>query len=226
MRGILLCVFVYFCITNACYAAPCYGTKMPNKKEFFCGVQTHSVLKRYLENEQGKMRSLQNFVLLSYGIFDWLCIDLKGGMGNIKQQTPGQERLDYSAYLGGGYGGRIRLYNNEKIKAVFGFQHISIHAHKTHVNGIKRKPVLDDWQLSLLASYNFPVITPYIGTKWSRMDYIIWTNGDRNRIKSDQTKNIGLVFGFDIPLADIAWLNIEGNFFDAEAFATSLNFRF
>ena len=226
MRRILLYLFVYFCITNTCYAAPCYGTKMPEQKELFCGLQTHSILNRYLEGENGKMRSLQNFVLISYGIFDWFCIDLKGGMGNIKQQAPGQDGLDYSAYLGGGYGMRIRLYNKEKIKAVLGFQHISIHPHKTHLNGIKRKSVLDNWQVSLLASYSFPVITPYIGTKLSRMDYIFWLNGDRNRVKSDDSKSMGLVFGCDIPLADIAWLNIEANFFDAEAFATSLNFRF
>ena len=35
---------------------------------------------------------------------------------------------------------------------VLGFQHISIHPHKSHQNGIKRKAVLDDWQFSLLAS--------------------------------------------------------------------------
>ncbi len=225
-RAILLCLFVYFCITNSCYAAPCYGTKMPLKNQIFSGLQTHSVLKRYLENHNGKMRSLQNFVLLSYGVFDWLCIDLKGGAGYIKKRSPTAERLDYSAYLGGGYGLRLRLYDNEKTKMVFGFQHISVHPHKVHQDGIKRKAVLDDWQFSLIASRDLPIITPYIGTRWSSMDYIVWVNGERNRIKSDRTKSIGLIVGADIPLSKEAWINIEGNFFDAEAFATSLNFGF
>lgn len=226
MKKLFLCFFLSFCIVNPCYAAPCYGTKMPEKNQLFAGVQTHSVLNRYLINQNGKMRSLQNFVLFSYGIFDWLCLDLKGGAGNIKQQSPGVERLDYATYLGAGYGFRMRLYDSKKTKTVFGFQHISIHPHKLHVNGIKRKSVLDDWQFSLLISRTFPIITPYIGTKWSRMDYILWTNGERSRIKSDRTRSIGLIVGADIPLGEKVWFNIEGNFFDSEAFSTSLNFRF
>ncbi len=225
-RIFLLYLFVYFCISNSCYAAPCYGAKMPRNNQFFTGLQTYSVVNRYLINQNGKMRSLQNFVLISYGLFDWLCLDLKGGAGNIKQQSSGVERIDYSAYLGGGYGLRLRLYNSEKANMVFGFQHISIHPYKSHKDGIKRKAVLDNWQFSLLVSRPFSIITPYIGTKWSRMDYILWTNGERSRIKSDRTRNIGLIVGADIPLSKQSWFNIEGNFFDTEAFSTSLNFSF
>jgi hypothetical protein len=109
---------------------------------------------------------------------------------------------------------------------VFGFQHISIHPHKTHKNGIKRKAVLDDWQFSLLASRDFSVITPYAGARWARMDCILWTNGERSRIKSDLTKDTGLILGADIPLNKRLWLNVEGSFFDTKAFSTSLNFSF
>ena len=226
MQKILLCFFIYFCISNPCYAAPCYGTKMPQKNQFFGGLQTHSVLDRQLEKDKGKMRSLQNFVLVSYGVLDWLSIDLKGGAGHIKQQPPGAERFDFATYLGGGYGFRIRLFDQAKTRMVFGFQHISIHPHKVHVDGIKRKVVLDDWQFSLIASRDFSIINPYIGTRYSRMDYINWVNGERNRLKSDRTKSVGLVVGVDIPLSEKVWFNIEGNFFDVEAFATSLNFDF
>jgi hypothetical protein len=226
MKRSLLCLVIYFFLTSLSYAAPCYGTKLPGQNQIFAGLQTHSILKRYLADHNGKMSSLQNFVLISYGVIDWFCIDLKGGMGNIKQQSPNAARLDYSAYLGGGYGFRMKFYDNNKTKAVFGFQHISIHPHKVHEGGIKRKSVLDDWQFSLLASRDLPIITPYIGTKWSTVDYIIWTNGDRNRIKSDRTKNIGLVFGANISLGEKVWFNVEGNFFDSESFATSLNFSF
>ena len=226
MRKIFLCIFVYSCIANSCYAAPCYGTRMPQKNKFFLGAQTHSVLKRYLEDENGKMRSLQNFVLISYGVFDWLSLDLKAGAGYIKQQPTGGDRIDYSTYLGGGYGFRIKLYNQEKTRMVFGFQHISIHPHRVHISGRKNKAVLDDWQFSLLASRNFSIFTPYIGTKWSRMDYINWVDGVRNRVRSDTTKSVGLIVGADIPFGERFWLNIEGQFFDVEAFATSLNFLF
>ena len=226
MRRILLCFFVYFCLSNSCYAAPCYGAKMPQKNQLFWGVQTHSVLKRYLEEENGKLRSLQEFVLISYGIFDWLSIDLKGGAGYIKQQPAREDRIDYSSYLGGGYGFRISLYDHQKTKIVFGFQHISVHPHSFNINGRKNKAVLDDWQLSLLISGNFSIITPYVGTKYSRMDYIHWVDNVRNRVKSDLTKSVGLIVGVDIPMSNKAWLNVEGQFFDTEAFAASLNFHF
>lgn len=226
MLKILLYFFAYFFISNSCYAAPCYGTKMPEKNQLFGGIQTYSVLKRYLKNQNGEMRSLQNFVLISYGIYDWLCLDLKGGAGYIRQQPCGAERIDYATYLGGGYGFRMGLYDSEKTKIVFGFQHISVHPHKVHKNGIKRKSVLDDWQFSLLASRDFSKLSPYLGTRCSSMDYILWVNGERNRIKSDRTKNVGLIVGVDITLNEKAWFNVEGSFFDAEAFATSLNFRF
>jgi len=199
---------------------------MPLQNQFFVGLQTYSVLNRDLENQNGDMRSLQDFVVLSYGVSDWFSVDLKGGAGYIKQRSPGTERIDYSTYLGGGYGFRIKLYGSRKTKMVFGFQHISVHPHNIHINGVKHKSVLDDWQFSLLASYDFSIFTPYAGTKWSRMDYIHWVDSVRERVKSDETKSAGLVIGSDIPLGEKIWLNLEGQLFDTEAFAASLNFYF
>ena len=193
---------------------------MPGANRFVCGIETHSVLKRYLEGDNGKMRSLQNFFLLSYGLKDWLSIDLKGGIGDVTQQ------LNYPDYLGGGYGLRIKILDYARIKAVFGFQHISIHPHTLNDAGRKNKVVLDDWQLSALASYDFPVVTAYIGTRWSRMDCIHWVDGVRNRKKSDSSRSIGLILGTSISLTDMVWLNIEGNLFDSQAVSGSLNFRF
>lgn len=199
---------------------------MPGKGKFFSGIQNHTVLKRYLEDHNGKIRSVQNFILISYGLFDWFSIDLKGGAGHVKHHPEGKDEIDYSTYLGGGYGFRIKLLQRNNTKMVFGFQHTSIHPHTTHIEAKKNKAVLDDWQFSLLASREFPIFTPYLGTRWSRMDCIHWVNNVRNRKRSDPTKNIGLIVGADIPLGDRVWFNIEGNFFDVDAFATSINFEF
>jgi hypothetical protein len=141
MRKILLCFLIYFCIIGSSYAAPCYGTKMPQKRHFFIGLQTYSVLKRELEKDYGKVRSLQNFFLLSYGVFDWLSIDLKGGTGNIKERPQIGSGINYPTYLGGGYGFRVRLYSKDKTKMVFGFQHISVHPHTVLVGASKHKVV-------------------------------------------------------------------------------------
>jgi len=109
---------------------------------------------------------------------------------------------------------------------VFGFQHISVHPHTVYVGTVKNKAVLDDWQFSALASYDFKMATPYLGAKWSRMDYIHWTDGERKREKSDLTKSVGLVCGLDIPFGEKFWLNLEGQFIDVEAFSVSANYKF
>jgi hypothetical protein len=223
--GLSFWIFIFGFWILAC-AAPCYGTKMPQQKAFFIGAQTHAVFKRYLENEYGKLRSAQHFFLLSYGVFDWLSIDLKAGSGNIKQHPIGSDEVDYTSNFSGGYGLRWKIYERQNIKTVFGFQHISVHPRSTHLGNIKNKAILDDWQTSLLASYDFKKITPYLGTRWSRIDYIHLEADNRKRKMSDFTKDIGLIVGFDMPLNRQVWLNFEGQLFDSEAAAFSVNYSF
>lgn len=211
---------------NFCFAAPCYGTKMPKKKEFFVGAQTHSIFKRYLEDEFGKIRSTQYFINLSYGVCDWFSIDLKGGSGNIKQHPVGSDEVDYTSNFAGGYGLRLKFYDKQNTKMVFGFQHTSVHPKSTHLGDTKNQAILDDWQTSLLASYNFKKVTPYIGTRWSRIDYIHKEAGTRKRKMSDLTKDIGLVFGCDLDIGKRVWFNLEGQFFGGEALAVSVNYNF
>ena len=226
MRSLLLLFTFHVTLYTLSYAAPCYGTKMPEKRKVFVGAQSHLILKRYLEGDNGKLRSTQHLFLLSYGVYDWLSLDLKGGAGYIKQHPLGSDELDYPSYVGGGYGFRARLFERKNTKIVFGFQHISIHPKSINVGPDKHKGVLDDWQFSTLASYGFKKVTPYLGTRWSRSDYIHWLNGVRNRIKSDTDKNIALVTGLDFYLNDRMWLNIEGQFLNGEAASASLNYSF
>ncbi len=215
-----------FDICHFAYAAPCYGTKLPEKNQIFTGLQSYSVFNRYLEDDDGKLRSQQEFLLLSYGFLDWLSVDLKGGAGYIKQHPFGSDELDYPTYLGGGYGFRIKFFDKQNTKMVFGFQHISVHPYTISVEGVKNKAVLDDWQFSLLASYDFKKITPYLGTRWSWLDYIHWTNGNSKLEKSDLGKSVGLVVGCDLPVNERFWFNLEGQFFDSEALAFSANYSF
>jgi hypothetical protein len=225
MRKLFL-FFILLLQVSSVSAAPAYGTKMPQKKQFFTGLQNHTLLKRYLEDNYGKVRSSQNFLLVSYGIFDWLSVDLKGGAGDIKQHPLGVAEVDYSTGFSGGYGFRLRLLNKEKTKVVFGFQHISVHPKRTYVAGVKNKAILDDWQVSMLASYDLKYLTPYLGTRWSRVDYIHWVDEVRKRKMSDLSRSVGLIFGFDVPFTEKMWLNLEGQFFDSDAFACSLNYSF
>ena len=73
---------------------------------------------------------------------------------------------------------------------------------------------------------DFEYMTPYLGMRWSRMDYIHWVEDDRNRVKSDLNKSIGLIAGVDVPVHEKIWLNFEGQFLDAQAVAASIQFHF
>ena len=225
-RTILTCLFFLVASLGYSFAAPCYGTRMPVKNKFIAGLQNYTIFKRYLENSMGKVRSVQYFFQLSYGVLNWLSIDLKIGPGNIKQNPPGSAELHYPTNFAGGYGLRVKLLDGEKVKSVLGFQHISVHPKSIHLGNDKNQAILDDWQFSLLASYGFKKFTPYIGTRWSRVDYIHWNAGDRKRVMSDLTKSVGLICGADIAFNKETWLNIEGQFLDSEALAVSLNFSF
>jgi hypothetical protein len=217
--------FTFF-VFNFSYAAPCYGTGLPKKNHFVLGLQEYSIYKRDLKDDFGKVSSRQYFLLLSYGVFDWLSIDLKGGTGNIKQHLSSSEDIDYGRSFAGGYGFRLKFLDKNNAKMVFGFQHISVHPFSAEVSGIKHKAILDDWQFSLLCSYDFKRFTPYIGSRWSRIDYIHWNNGSRKRIMSDLNRSTGLIAGIDIPFNKKLWLNVEGQFFDSTGLCASLNYSF
>ncbi|MBM3255840.1 MAG: hypothetical protein FJZ08_06020 [Candidatus Omnitrophica bacterium] len=199
---------------------------MPKEKQFFIGAQTHIILKRYLESEFGKLRSSQHFFLLSLGLSDWFCVDLKGGAGNIKQRPTDSSEIDYSSSFAGGYGFRLKLYEEDKLKMVLGFQHISVHPKKTRLGDTKHRAILDDWQASFLVSRQLSRVTPYLGLKWSRVDYIHKIEDSRKRRMSDLTKDLGMVAGLDLAFNDKAWINLEGQLFDTQAVSVSLNYSF
>jgi hypothetical protein len=212
---------------SAANAAPCYGTAMPEKHRAVVGVQSYTVINRYLEQEYGSLRSQQEFVLLSLGVTEWLSLDLKGGFGNVKQRPLTGAEIDYPAYLGGGYGFRVRVLEHGRFKSVAGFQHISVHPYSVQLNDTGNKAVLDDWQWSWLASCAFSRATPYAGIRGSRMDYIHWWDGrrERKRVQSDTSHPLGVIAGVDVPLGERVWINLEGSFVDGEAVAVSLNYR-
>jgi len=222
----LLCSIAIFCFVPLCFAAPIYGPRMPEKKQFFVGAQTHWVEKRYLEKEYGRTASLQHFLLISYGIADWLSLDLKGGAGSIRTKPSTAETIEYTSGLAGGYGFRLRLHEAERSKIVFGFQHISVHPESTQIGEKRYKAVLDDWQFSLLASYAFSRATAYLGTRWSRMDHIHWVESDRKRERSDFTKSVGVIAGVEVPMNRNLWITVEASTLDAESVAVSVTKAF
>ncbi len=225
----VLVFFLLFSFPFNSFSAPCYGTKMPKKSQWFWGIEVNSIIKRDLEGVGGKFRSSQGFLTGSFGIFDWLCFDGKLGYGFVKYHPLDLAEIDYKGSFAGAYGFRIRVYDSpfSEFKAVFGFQHISVHPHHKVINNIKRKVIFDDWQLSFLVSYNrFEKFIPYLGAKASRGDVIEWLDDKRNRRKSEDSQMFGAVVGFDFYFNPRCWLNLEARFLDERAGSIRLTYAF
>lgn len=222
---ILFLLAVVLNISGGAAAAPAYGTRLLEAGKIQFGLETYRVSELDLEDNFGRLDSVQYFGLLSYGLTDWLTVDLKGGLGDVDHQPAGGSEIHFPTYLGGGYGFRLRLLDREPWKAVFGFQHISVHPYSINLGPDKQKVVLDDWQLSLLVSRKIRGVTPYAGVKLSRMDYIRWINTvDRKRIQPDN--NLGAILGLEVPFGERLFGRIEGQWLDAAAMSASVEWLF
>ena len=213
-------------VTNILYAAPCYGPNMPDKGKWDIGAEVHILLNRDMEKEHGEFKSRQFFTVLSYGIFDWLSFDGKIGLGDIKHKPDDKDEINYNTSFAGAYGFRVRVYQDElaKIRAIVGFQHISVHPEDKNANGVKNECIMDDWQLSFLVSKDFKYLSPYLGFKVSRCDLIHKEDGRRGRKNSDDF--VGAFLGGDIYLNDRLRFNIEGRFIDEAALSAALVHKF
>lgn len=210
------------------WAASAYGTRMPKQKEVFWGLQNYYVRSRNLQHDLGTLHSHQNYLTMSYGVRDWLSLDLKWSLfSTFRHNMPdgSQTRYDRSVW-GGGYGFRIKLYENGPWKTVAGFQHFSIHPLTIRKDGYKHNGILEDWQESVLLSYQMKSVTPYAGVRHTVMDYIHTLDNERKRINSDDNRRFGLITGMDIPLSDKMWLNIEADWQDGGSTTAGVHFRF
>jgi len=208
-------------------AAPCYGTHMPAKKKFFGGLEYNFVLERDFAHQHGRVENPDQFLMLSYGIFDWLSLDLKGGTGKINYKDGEFGDQEFATSFAGAYGFRIRLWEDKdkKLKLVTGFQHISVHPKRVHASNGRYTVVADEWQGSCLGSYTIKQLNPYLGFKYATYDLIRWiSDADRKRYKSED--NWGLVIGSDFWIKKNLKLNLEYHFLDEKAASISVGFDF
>jgi opacity protein-like surface antigen len=208
-------------------AAPCYGTHMPKKKKWFCGIEYNFLMERKLQNSLGRIKNPDQFLMISYGLFDWLSIDLKGGAGKITYKDSEYGDQDLSTSFAGAYGFRLRLWEteDEAAKIVAGFQHISVHPKRVQTTAGRYTAVADEWQGSCLASVRIKQFQPYLGFKYATYDLIRWIDAaNRKRYKS--LDSWGLVLGSDFWINKNLKLNLEYHFFDEKAASISLGFDF
>ncbi|MFC1515023.1 hypothetical protein ACFL5X_03890 [Candidatus Omnitrophota bacterium] len=224
-------LFIFFLLI-ACLrvsAAPSYGTKMPEKWQLFLGTEANYVFSRDLDRDLGNFNSGQAFITTTLGITDWFCIDAGIGGGSIRYNPNYTTEIDFPEGFAGKYGFRIKLYDkpDSAWKAVCGFQHISVHPKRKIVNNVKTEVIFDDWQLSLIGSYNdLGWFVPYAGAKISRGDLIERQDSIRKRRKSDPDDSFGAVAGCYLFLTDEWWVTMEGRWFDESATSFSVTHSF
>jgi hypothetical protein len=216
-----------FCHSSFVYAAPCYGTNMPNSGKWNVGAQTHIITNRELKNSYGKVSSRQYFYMMSYGVFRWLSLDGKIGVGDVTHKAPDTAKTTYPTGFAGGYGFRAKIYENDaqKIGAVMGFQHISVHPDGKSVNNVTNLVILDDWQGSALVSKDFGFFTPYIGARLTRLD-LIHKIKDNSRKRKSSEVNIGAVVGADLKINEAFFINTEGRFIEETSFNIGFTYNF
>ncbi len=224
----LLIVLNLILLTRASQAAPAYGTHMPKRHHWTWGLEGNIILDRDLDNDEGGTSGKRYFLTGSYGIFPWFSFDGKIGIGGVDwDRASGSDNLSYSANFAGGYGFRIKGFENKDwgIKAVAGFQHISVHPDPKNQDGDKNEAIIDDWQGSVIISKDAEVFVPYLGARYGTLDFIKWINEkDRKRIKSE--KNFGIIIGMDFWLNERTKLNLEGAFLDGEEIAIGASHDF
>lgn len=227
MKNLFLAFLFSLVLTASAHAAPVWGSTMPAAGRIHAGLQTHSVLDNKLEGVHGEDQSLRHFVELSYGLTDWLSIDLKAGTGNIRYYPDSGTKLVYNSGFAGGYGFRVKAFEKDKVAVVAGFQHISVHPQADFDGPVKYEAILDDWEANVIAGYRWARATPYAGIKAGRRDYTYWVDDhDRNRVKSDAGHVVGLVLGMDIAVREEVWINLEAQMIDTAAIAAGVRFEF
>ena len=225
----LVSIILNLCLSifGPVYAAPCYGTHMPEKKHWTWGVEGNVIVDRNVDNDLGGVNVNKYFLTGSYGILPWLCFDGKIGIGDVEWDRASAPGLSYDAGFAGAYGFRIKGPESKGlgIKSVAGFQHISVHPESRNQDNVKHETIIDEWQGSLIVSKDIGNFVPYLGARYGTVDFIKWENEhDRKRIQSE--KYYGAVAGLDIWLSEKLKANLECCFIDGEEIAAGISYDF
>jgi hypothetical protein len=200
---------------------------MPKRSQGFIGFESNLVFEREMKKGLGGAGSNQYFYNTSYGLYDWFSFDGKLGMGDAEFDTREAGKLDFGSGFSGGYGARFKIYNNQEngIKTIFGFHHISAHPPKETVNDVKYGAIWDEWQFSLLASKAIGSLEPYLGVKTSQLFIIRKDNVTTKSAWNGARNHVGVFAGASIDLPKNWLLNIDGRFIDETALSAAISYK-
>jgi len=220
---------LYGAAPDCLYAAPSNGTRMPPGGKLESGYEYNVMFERPMSHSFGDLSTQDHLYTLTLGVFDWLALDGQIGLGDVTEKNGKLPTLDYNTAFAGGYGFRIRAYDNKEwgVRVILGGEHICVHPQVRSINNDKYEAILDDWQASALVAKDFRFVTVYTGMKASDCQLIYTLNKhDRKRVSSDQ--HIGLITGLEVYFFKDkkTRVNVEGRFFDETALSTSVSYLF
>lgn len=224
----ILCAALSIGFLDGLWAAPSNGTRFPPKGKIESGYEYNAMFERPLRRSFGDLKTQNNFYTLSLGVFDWLSVDGKVGLGDVTEKDGKLPTLEYNTGFAGGYGFRMRVFTNELwgLRAILGGQHICVHPQVRSIDNDKYEAILDDWQGSAIIAKDFKFSAIYIGISGSDCQIIYKLNKhDKKRVSSDSY--IGLITGAELYLFDgKTRISAEGRFFSETALSTSASWLF
>lgn len=230
-KWFLGCIVVLLVWSSAVYAEPLEGTIMPPRGHWKMGFQYNQIMNQDMAYLKGDVDSQQAFYTLQYGLWDFVTLDFKLGVGDLNYHRDGQGDLDFhKTHFAGGYGFRVKLYDEATVEPsalrwIVGAHHISVHPHSYHDDqNVKQEIIWDGWQLDGLVFKPMGWWTPYLGAKVKRAFLIRKIDDERVRMKSDV--ELGGAVGCDIRLPGDWFLNLEGRFGDEEAVSAGISYIF
>jgi len=228
-KTFFLFFIISFVSSGMLFAAPSGGTRLLERGKIETGYEYNNMFERTLARSYGDLSTADNFFTLSVGVFDWLTLDGKIGVGDERLKGGIHlPKLQLPTGFAGGYGFRVRFFEHAGtgVRIIAGAQHICVHPQARSIDDDKYGTILDDWQVSGLAAKKFKYLTPYIGMKLSDCQFIYTINKhDRKRIYS--RNHIGFVFGSDFWILEKKIrVNVEARLFDENAFSTAVAYTF
>ena len=230
-RGGLFILFIVISLVyqEELYAASSHGTRFPPKGGIEVGYEYNVIFRRPLDRSYGNLKSGNHLCIVSLGIYDWLSLDGKIGMGNVLHKGGKHlPKIDYNAGFAGGYGFRIKAFDNAwcGIRVILGAQHISVHPQDRSIEDDTYDSFLDDWQVSGLLSKSFKFLTTYAGIKGSDCE-IVYNINKHDKKRRYSQYHIGFITGLDLYLFnDKIRANVEARFLDETAFSTAVCYLF
>ena len=225
-RSVFLSFLILLGICNTGFAIPAEGTFLPSVNKSIWGVQFNHISARDFNKVEGIGSTTQYFVKISYGLTERLFIDGKVGLGNVGFDRNDDVKLNFPTGFAGGYGFRYLLHDNseEKMKVLFGFQHISCHPLKDTINNLKHRIIWDEWQETLLFLKTWSKTTVYAGPQYSAVQLKYKTDDFRRRLKGEDVW--GAVLGLDYYCNERTAINTEIRLFNEWAFNIGMSCKF